>query len=114
MKVRRLPTQPVSYSLGRFAVAISLVPVALGVLALSGCKKSSAVSAEKAKLNVVALARATHSDVAEVRSGLPQGAKFLLPIFATGKPATDDPHGARTALETARNKVQDLRVSKGT
>jgi hypothetical protein len=63
---------------------------------------------------VVALALATHNDVAEVRSGLPQGAKFLLPILSTGKPASDDPHAARLALETARNKIQDLRVSKGT
>ena len=79
-----------------------------------GCKKQSAVSAEKARGDVVALALATHNDVMEVRSGLPQGAKFLLPIFATGKPPSDDPHGARAALETARNKVQDLRISKGT
>ena len=86
----------------------------MGALISSGCKKPSAVSAEKAKSNVVALTKATHSDVAEVRSGLPEGAKFLLPIFATGKPPSDDPHGARSALETARNKVQDLRVAKGT
>lgn len=108
MKVRRLTTHPFS---GRLVVSLA----ALLVAAVSpGCKKQSAISAEKAKADVVALARATHSDVAEVRAGLPQGAKFLLPIFATGKPASDDPHGARSALETARNKVQDLRVSKGT
>ena len=101
MKVRRFPTR---LFLGLLAIAT----------ALSGCKKSSTVSAEKAKLNVVALTKATHSDVAEVRSGLPPGAKFLAPLFATGKPASDDPHGARIALEAARNKVQDLRVSKGT
>ena len=101
MKVRRFPTL-LFFSL--FAIA----------MAMSSCKKPSAISAEKAKLDVVALTKATHSDVAEVRSGLPQGAKFLLPLFATGKPASDDPHGARSALETARNKVQDLRVSKGT
>jgi hypothetical protein len=63
---------------------------------------------------VGALTRATHSDVLEVRAGLPEGAKFLTPIFTTGRPASDDPHAARLALETARNKVQDLRVSKGT
>ncbi len=82
--------------------------------AAPACKKPSAVSAEKAKANVVNLIQATHSDVAEVRSGLPLGAPFLLPLFTTGKPASDDPHGARSALATARNKVQDLRVSKGT
>ena len=80
----------------------------------SGCTKASKVSAEKAKANVVALTKATHSDVAEVRSGLPGGAPYLLPVFASGKPPSDDPHGARSALETARNKIQELRVSKGT
>ena len=92
------------------------LPASLLLVVLLGvsCKKPSAVSAEKAKTDVVALTRATHSDVAEVRSGLPQGEKFLLPLFTSGKPATDDPHGARSALETARNKVQELRVSKGT
>jgi hypothetical protein len=115
MKVRRLPT--LSFSEPHLPTARSLA-FGLGTLLLAivsfGCKKQSAVSAEKAKGDVVALAQAAHNDVAEVRSGLPQGAKFLLPIFATGKPASDDPKAARTALETARNKVQDLRVSKGT
>ena len=107
MKVRRLTTW---VSRRRF-LASAIVSVAA---ASSGCKKQSAISAEKARPDVVRLAQTTHNDVSEVRSGLPQGAKFLLPIFATGKPASDDPHGARSALETARNKVQDLRVSKGT
>lgn len=106
MKVRRLPT-PLSRL---FSVC------ALGALALiaSGCKKPSAVSAEKAKVNVEGLIKATKEDVAEVRSGLPNGAKYLLPVFTSGKPPAEDPHAARNALETARNKVQDLRVSKGT
>ena len=104
MKVRLLPTFGGGFGFWLFALA--LLP--------SGCTKASKVSAEKAKANVVALTKATHSDVAEVRSGLPLGAPFLLPVFASGKPPSDDPHGARSALETARNKVQDLRVSKGT
>jgi len=115
MKVRRLPTYSLSVRLFRACPpAISLSVLLLAGSVSSGCKKQSAVSAEKAKADVVALAQAAHNDVAEVRSGLPQGAKFLLPIFATGKPASEDPKGARSALETARNKVQDLRVSKGT
>lgn len=110
MKVRLLPTQRVP---SRISV-LSLSGVLLVALASPACKKASAVSAEKAKDNVVALAKATHSDVLEVRSGLPSGAAYLLPLFTSGKPPADDPHGARIALETARNKVQDLRVSKGT
>jgi hypothetical protein len=78
------------------------------------CEKQSRVSAEQAKASIAALIQAAHEDVAEVRSGLPQGTKFLLPIFSTGKPPSDDPHGARTALDLARSKVQDLRVAKGT
>jgi hypothetical protein len=108
MKVRRLTTQSFSRRL-----LVSLAPLFV-FAALPGCKKQSAISADKAKADVVALARAAHSDVAEVRSGLPQGANFLLPIFTAGKPASEDPHAARLALETARSKVQDLRVSKGT
>jgi hypothetical protein len=104
MKVRLLPTQ---------TLCVSLCAVAL-ILILPACKKQSAVSAEKAKASLPALTKATQEDVAEVRSGLPQGTKFLLPIFSTGKPAADDPHAARNALETTRNKVQDLRVAKGT
>jgi len=104
MKVRLLPTQ--SQCVSVCAAALLLISPA--------CKKQSAVSAEKAKASLPALTKATHEDVAEVRRGLPQGTKFLLPIFSTGKPAAEDPHAARNALETARSKVQDLRVAKGT
>jgi hypothetical protein len=104
MKVRRLPTP---------FKAISFCGILL-LSSVSACKKQSAVSADKAKASVPALAKAAAEDVAQARSGLPQGTKFLLPLFTTGKPAQDDPHAARLALETARNKVQDLRVAKGT
>lgn len=106
MKVRRLPTQ--------LAQVLSCSAIAALAVISQGCKKSSTVSAEKAKGNIVALVKATQSDVAEVRAGLPNGAKYLLPLFTTGKPPSDDPHAAQIALENARNKVQDLRVSKGT
>jgi len=115
MKVRRLTTFSLSRRLfASVACGACGAAVSIAALSVAGCKKQSAISAEKAKADVVRLAQATHTDVSEVRSGLPQGAKLLLPIFATGKPASDDPHAARLALETARNKVQDLRVSKGT
>ncbi len=104
MKVRRLPTLGCSRPWS--AVVVLLIA--------SACKSQAAVSAEKAKPSVVGLAKAAREDVSQVRSGLPQGAKFFLPLFGTGKPASDDPHAARSALETARSKVQDLRVAKGT
>jgi hypothetical protein len=106
MKVRVFTTQLV--------YALSFATIGSLALISSGCKKASAVSAEKAKGNVAGLIKATQEDVAEVRAGLPKGAKYLLPLFASGKPPSDDPHAARNALETARNKVQDLRISKGT
>src|SRR5882724_13221074 len=98
MNVRLLPTRTRCVS----------VCVAALLLVSPACKKQSAVSAEKAKASLPTLTKATHEDVAEVRSGLPQGTKYLLPIFSTGKPAADDPHAARNALEIARSKVQDL------
>ena len=114
MKVRLLPTQRAPRSSLPALSLYGLCGVFLAALFSPACKRASAVSAEKAMANVVGLTKVTHSDVAEVRSGLPSGAPFLLPLFTTGKPPADDPHGARAALETARNKVQDLRVSKGT
>ncbi len=85
MKVRLLPTQLASR---RNALSLSgMVFATLLSFAAPACKKPSAVSAEKAKANVVNLIQATHSDVAEVRSGLPLGAPFLQTLFTTGKPA---------------------------
>jgi hypothetical protein len=104
MKVRRLPTRSLAVS----ACAALLIVIS------PACKKQSAVSAEKAKSSLPALTKAAQEDIAEVRRGLPQGVKYLLPVFSTGKPPAEDPHGARNALETARNKVQDLRIAKGT
>src|ERR1700753_1728862 len=94
MKVRLLPTQ----SLPLRGCCAALILIA------SACKKQSTVSAEKASASIGVLTKSAHEDVAQVRSGLPQGAKFLLPLFTTGKPAADDPQAARSALETARRK----------
>src|SRR4051812_43482730 len=106
MKVRLLPTRPSVPGFARCVAAHAAPPRSRGnALALSlcgllfvsvlspACKKVSAVSAEKAKANVANLKKATHSDVAEVRAGLPLGAPFLLPVFTTGKPPSDDTHG---------------------
>jgi hypothetical protein len=94
--------------------AFTRVLFALAFLLTPGCKKSSAVSAEKAALHAAYLTKTIAADVAEVRSGLPQGVQYLLPLFKGPKPASDDPRGAHVALDTARNKVQDLRVAKST
>jgi len=62
---------------------------------------------------VETLAKAAALDVAEVRKGLPEGAKHLEAFFADDK-AQGDAAAAKEALESARGKVQDLRTAKST
>lgn len=69
------------------------------------------LSAERAKPLAASVARAAESDVEEIRKGLPEGSKRLAPLFEKGEP---DAAAAREALETARAKVQDLRIAKST
>ncbi len=85
-----------------------------GFLALAalGCKRSSELSAQKCREHLALLSGAAAEDVAELRRGLPAGAQHLREYFAAAK--FDDAAAARAALDTARNKVQDLRVAKAT
>jgi hypothetical protein len=90
---------------------------ALSVLALVvglGCEKSSKISMERAKAQVVLLEKTVSSDVAEVRSGLPEGAQHLQPLFKKPTLSPEDAQDARAALQRARDDVQDLRVAKST
>jgi hypothetical protein len=82
-------------------------------LLLVACSKSAELSKAKAAEHARALAKIAEADVAEVRTGLPEGAKHLAQRYADANPA-DDPEQARLALEKARNAVQDLRVAKST
>jgi hypothetical protein len=79
-----------------------------------GCDKASKKSVERARHHVAELVKTVDSDVQEVRTGLPQGAKQLEKLYASDKPPADDLPAVREALEKARNKVQDLRVAKST
>jgi hypothetical protein len=85
---------------------------ALLLVAGTSCRKTSAVSAEKAREGLGLLTRAALEDLAEVRRGLPQGAELLKDYFAAGK--FEDATAAREVLDRVRNKVQDLRVAKPT
>lgn len=80
----------------------------------SGCdgdkKKSLAQAAEHTKT----LADVVKADVEEVRNGLPKGTPFLAKLYEGDKAPKDDLKAVRDALETARNKTQDLRVAKST
>jgi len=90
-----------------FVSCIALLPL------LFGCTKTSEVSKQKAHVEVETLAKAAALDVAEVRKGLPEGAKHLEAFFADDK-AQGDAAAAKEALESARGKVQDLRTAKST
>ena len=95
-------------------LAYASVGAACSWVTLSGCQKSSAVSAANAKVHVAFLSKASTADVEEIRAGLPKGAVLMASVFAPGKKPTEDPASAREALNSARNKVQDLRVAKST
>lgn len=93
-----------------------LVIISLGAalaLSLGACTKTSEVSRQKARVAVEELAKVATTDVAEVRNGLPLGAKQLESFFADEK-AQGDAAAAKEALERARSKVQDLRTAKST
>jgi hypothetical protein len=76
------------------------------------CKRSSAVSAERAAEHVALLAKAVGTDVQEVKVGLPKAAPMLAEYFAQAQ--FEDARAARDLLDRTRSKVQDLRVAKST
>src|SRR6187401_1966437 len=90
--------------------AVPLCMLSLGALG-AGCTDTGKVSADHARAHTQFLLKASQTDVLELKRGLPQGAKHLVEAFKEGVP---DGETARKALETARNKVQDLRVAKST
>ncbi len=81
---------------------------------LFGCEDPRIKSAERAKAHVAALSKAATADVADVRSGMPEGAKRLVKIFATEGGLPDDAAALKKALRLTRGRVQDLRVAKST
>lgn len=97
----------------RAALSASLALLCLPVaLPLTGCRRSSAVSAEAALQQMAAVTEAVAADVGEVRRGLPAGTAFLREYFAAGK--FEDATHAQEVVNRARSRVQDLRVAKAT
>ena len=94
-------------------VGLALPWLLLSLSLFVGCTKTSELSKQKARSHVELLAKAAHDDVLEVQKGLPLGAKQLEAYFADGK-AGEDAVAAKEALQTARNRVQDLRTAKST
>lgn len=75
------------------------------------CSNDGKLSARRAGDHVVHLSQIVEKDVAEIRSGLPEGAKQVAAGFSGGDP-TKDPELAKQTLASARNRVQDLRIAK--
>ncbi len=87
----------------------------MACLLSAGCKDEGKVSAEHATKHVQVVAKLATQDVEEVKRGLPEGVKQLLPLFKDpDKRLAEDPQRARAGLDKARRKVQDLRVAKST
>lgn len=83
-------------------------------LFLFGCDGDKKKSLAQAKEHAALLSETIKTDVQEVRNGLPAGAKHLAKLYEGDKSPKDDLKAVREALETARNKTQDLRVAKST
>jgi hypothetical protein len=90
-------------------------PLFLGAaLLVLACSKGAKVSVEKATAQADQAVKTAETDVAEVRKGLPEGAKQLAPLYGKATAPADDLKAVRDGLERARDKVQDLRVAKST
>jgi hypothetical protein len=71
--------------------------IALGALALGlslGCRDTTKVSTERASRHVATLAETVQADVDELRRGLPEGAKTLVPLFRAHSRAAGAPQAA--------------------
>ncbi len=91
----------------------SALALSVGLLSL-GCEDVARKSADLARANVVFVADAAKSDVAQVRVGLPQGAASLADLFKRSHPEVPGSEAASVALERARNRIQELRLAKST
>jgi hypothetical protein len=89
---------------------VTLLAAAL-VLALAGC--DDAKKAEQTAVDEVGrLLPIVKQDAAQVRNGLPAGAKKIVPLMGPDPGA--DLAGLQRAIAGARNQVQDLSVAKST
>lgn len=88
--------------------------IALALCLALGCEGTDEASVGKAREHAAGLGDIAKRDVQEVRAGLPQGAAELAKIWANGPDLSADAEAAARALQTARAKVQSLRVAKST
>jgi hypothetical protein len=91
-----------------------VVALALVSLAASACTDKAKVSEKAAHANLEALVAITNADVAQVETGLPQGAQKLASLWASGADPRQDLRAVRSALVKMRREVPDLTVAKST
>jgi hypothetical protein len=85
------------------------------VLALSAsCKDQAKESAARASHDVSDLAALVEKDAGEVERGMPEGAKKLGSLVASGADPRQDVAGVRKALLRVRRDVMDLSLAKST
>jgi hypothetical protein len=96
-----------------WVVALALVAFAF-VLVASGCTDKAKVSEKAAHANLDALITITNADVAQIETGLPQGAQKLASLWANGADPRQDLRAVRSALVKMRRDVPDLTVAKST
>ncbi len=100
-----------SQSWGRVGQVIAVAVVAIS----AACQDTTAkVSLPESAKHAAKLAAVTSADVAEVRSGLPAGARVLEPLYKGETAPRDDLERVQRLLQRARDSVQDLRVAKST
>jgi hypothetical protein len=91
------------------ALVLVLVP-----FAASACTDKAKVSEKAAHANLDALVTITNADVAQIETGLPQGAQRLASLWASGADPRQDLRAVRSALVKMRREVPDLTVAKST
>ena len=92
----------------------TFVMAVIAASSVVSCGDTSKVSMARAEAHVTFLAETAAKDVEEVRRGLPQGAAILAEQWRTHDTFEADLKAVHLALESARRKVQDLRVAKST
>lgn len=94
-------------------MARHLLPVfALVLAALPACNAQGKQSEEQATKNVERLAALADADVEEIRKGLPEGAKRLVPLLTDGKDLV--PGRVRAEMKKVREAVTVLQLAKST
>jgi hypothetical protein len=94
--------------------AFALVSLLASCFAASGCKDPGKESATRAARDAADLAALVDKDVGEIERGLPEGAKKLAPLVASGADPKQDPAGVRRGLQRVRRDVMDLGIAKST